>query len=200
MNVRASFVVLVAFSLVLTSLAGCGGGSANLSPGPMPSGETFTGVWHSPQYGTMQIVQTGSAIVGTYERDERRGRIQGTATGDLMRFEWTETREMVAGRRSTTRGRGYFRFSIGGDGDAYLVGEWGHDDNETGGGPWRAARDRRRRPTIDSSGDTSGSSSDAAEDRAEGGGDAFPDSGGSSSGGSRGGSGDDDEMEGLDGL
>jgi hypothetical protein len=198
MNVRASLLATFLLAAVLTSLAGCGAaGRANVSPGPMPDGETFTGVWHSPQYGTMQFVQTGSAVVGTYERDERRGRIQGTATGDLLRFEWSETREMVAGRPITTRGRGYFRFQIGGDGDAYVVGEWGHDDNETGGGPWRAARDRRRRPTIDSSGSTAGATTDPAEERAEGTGDAFPDSGGSSS--SSGGD-DDDGMEGLDGL
>lgn len=200
MNPRASFLATLVLSTLLASLAGCGGGGrANVSPGPMPDGETFTGVWHSPQYGTMQFVQTGSAVVGTYERDERTGRIQGTATGDLLRFEWSESREMVSGRPITTRGRGYFRFTVGDDGDMYIVGEWGHDDNETGGGPWRAARDRRRRPTIDSSGATSGGTADPAEERAEGSGDAFPDSGGS--GGSRGGSsGGDDEMEGLDGL
>lgn len=105
---------------------------------------------------------------------------------------------MVAGRPITTRGRGYFRFSIGGDGDAYLVGEWGHDDNESGGGPWRAARDRRRRPTIDSSGETAGGASDPAEDRAAGTGDAFPDSGSSGSGGS--GSSSGGGVSGLDGL
>lgn len=200
MTPRASLLATFGISFALSVLAlGCGGGGrANLTPGPMPDGETFTGVWHSPQYGTMQMVQTGSAVVGTYERDERRGRIQGTVTGDLMRFEWSETREMVAGRRTTTRGRGYFRFTVGGDGDAYVVGEWGHDDNETGGGPWRAARDRRRRPSIDSSGAAS-SGSDAAEERA-GSGDEFPDSGGSRSGSGSRDSGSSGGIPGLDGL
>lgn len=147
-------------TLLLTLSPGCGGDGvrhANVSPGTMPAGQTFTGVWHSPQYGEMQMVQTGSQIVGEYTQDERHGRIQGTAQGDLMRFEWSEQRELVSGRPSTTRGHGYFQFQIGADGDSYIVGEWGHDQNETGGGPWRAARDRRRQPHMGAS--TSGGSS-----------------------------------------
>ena len=197
-----SLLLPLALAQVLLVVQGCGGaGRANVSPGPMPDGETYTGVWHSPQYGEMQLVQTGNAVVGEYVHDERRGRIQGTATGDLLRFEWSESRELVAGRPTTTRGRGYFRFEVGDDNDRYLVGEWGHDANETGGGPWRAVRDRRRRPSL--SGGTAGSSSSGGEegDSGEsgdsfpdetGGGDAFPESGGSS--GSRSGSSD------LDGL
>lgn len=203
-RVWATLVVSLAAALLA---AGCGGGinRANVSPGPMPDGETFTGVWHSPQYGEMQLVQTGSSVIGEYVHDERRGRIQGTATGDLLRFEWTELRELVAGRPNTTRGRGYFRFQVGDDNDRYIVGEWGHDDSETGGGPWRAVRDRRRRPSLSggSGGSTGGGSSD--EEGGASSGDEFPGGGGESTGGDAfpGGSSSsprDDEMEGLDGL
>ena len=92
------------------ALAGCGGGGVSIAEGPMPSGGSFTGVWHSPQYGRMQMVQTGSSVIGEYEKDERTGRIQGTARGNVMRFEWSEEREMVAGVPLRTRGRGYFRY------------------------------------------------------------------------------------------
>ena len=155
-----ALIALVA--LLAIAASGCGGDGvrhANVSAGAMPDGQTFTGVWHSPQYGEMQVVQTGSHIVGEYVRDERRGRIQGTAQGDLFRFEWQEERELIRGRPTTTRGHGYFQFQIGGDGDSYLVGEWGHDDNETGGGPWRAARDRRRRPHLSTDASTTGGDS-----------------------------------------
>jgi len=185
-NVRRLLLASLA-TLALSLVAGCGGGGrANISPGTMPSGETFTGVWHSPQYGEMQLVQTGNAVVGEYVHDERRGRIQGTATGDLLRFEWSESRELVSGRPNNTRGRGYFRFQIGDDNDRYLVGEWGHDANETGGGPWRAVRDRRRHPSLSgassgTSGSDSGSSGGGDDFPEAGGGDAFPGEGSSSS-------------------
>ena len=135
---------------------GCGGGGgrANLDPGPMPQGGDFTGVYFSPQYGTMQIVQTGSAVIGEYEKDERLGRIQGTVQGDVLRFQWEEQRQMVAGRTQSTRGRGYFRYSVGSDGDHYIIGEWGIDDDEIGGGPWRGVKARNRRPQL--SGETQG--------------------------------------------
>jgi hypothetical protein len=160
-------VLVLSALLSLAIVPGCGGDGvrhANVSAGAMPDGQSFTGVWHSPQYGEMQVVQTGAHVVGEYTRDERRGRIQGTAQGDLFRFEWQEERELIRGRPTTTRGHGYFQFQIGGDGDAYIVGEWGHDDNETGGGPWRAARDRRRQPHLSTDSRTTGGSSGTTTD------------------------------------
>jgi hypothetical protein len=119
----------------------------------MPGGGNFTGVWHSPQYGEMHMVQTGSAVVGRYTKDERSGRIQGTVQGDVMRFEWTEDREMVSGVPSTSRGRGYFRYSIDQSGTHNVLGEWGIDDSETGGGPWNAYKMQNRRPQVEQTGD-----------------------------------------------
>jgi hypothetical protein len=206
MSHRATILFSALLALALSAAAGCGGGinRANVSPGPMPDGETFTGVWHSPQYGDMQIVQTGNSVIGEYVHDERSGRIQGTVTGDLLRFEWTERRELVAGRPNTTRGRGYFRFQIGEDNDRYIVGEWGHDDNETGGGPWRAVRDRRRRPSLSGGSGGSSGGSTAGEEGEATGGDEFPDEGGSGGGdafpGGSGGSREEEGIEGLDGL
>jgi hypothetical protein len=199
---------LVLFGSVALALvaAGCGGDGirhANVSPGPMPAGQTFTGVWHSPQYGEMQMVQTGSQVIGEYTQDERHGRIQGTAQGDLMRFEWSEERELVRGRATTTRGHGYFQFQIGADGDSYIVGEWGHDQNETGGGPWRAARDRRRQPHMSgstsggASGSTGSGSGGSSDDSLE---DLGPSGGGTSSGSSGDSSGSSGSELGLDGL
>ncbi len=168
--------------------AACGGGSAHLSAGPMPQGGTFTGVWFSPQYGEMQMMQTGNAVVGEYVKDERSGRIQGTAQGDLMRFEWTEERELVEGRPSVTRGRGYFRYSIDPSGKHNLLGEWGIDDDETGGGDWNAYKMQNRRVTMNatsSGGENNGNDdwNDTGED-GSGGGDV-------GSGGGGGGGGDD---------
>jgi hypothetical protein len=143
----------------------------------MPTGGSYTGVWFSPQYGQMDMEQTGNAVVGRYEKDERSGSIQGTVEGDLLRFEWQEEREMVAGRPSTTRGRGYFRYEIGQDGKHYIRGEWGLDDAETGGGEWNAYRMRGRQPNLST--DTSGDDEDTGDsfDSAEGG-DSYDSGGG----------------------
>lgn len=184
-------IVLGVASLVLAPLVigGCGGGGVNIPEGPMPQGGSFSGVWHSPQYGEMQMVQTGQSVVGEYTKDERTGRVQGTVRGNVMRFEWSEQREMVAGRPITTRGRGYFRYAIGDDGDHYIRGEWGVDDNMTGGGEWNAVRDRRRQPTLHQG------QSDEGEGRVQ----EFDTAGGDSGGGSTsGGSGDSDSDSDLD--
>ncbi len=195
--------------VMVALLAGCGGGGANVTPGPMPAGGTFTGVWHSPQYGEMNMIQTGNHVIGEYVKDERSGRIQGTVDGDIMHFQWQESREMVSGSPSITRGHGYFRYQIGQDGDAYVKGEWGIDANESGGGPWNAVKSRRGHPHLstqatansdtsggDSSDDDNGSNSD---DNGSG-----MDQGGSNDSGSGSGNSDDsrpaqnDELQGLD--
>lgn len=178
-------------SILCVAATACGGG-VSIPEGPMPQGGSFTGVWHSPQYGEMHMVQTGNSVVGEYTKDERRGRIQGSVRGNVMRFEWSEEREMVAGHPITTRGRGYFRYAIGQDGDHYVQGEWGHDENMAGGGPWNAVRDRRRQPQLSGGRGTTAAGEDVTD---------FDTAGGSSessgSGGEGGGGGGDLDLGGL---
>lgn len=182
-------------SIALLVLAGCGGGRASLRIGTMPDGASYDGVWQSPQYGNMHLCQTGAQVIGDYEKDERRGRIQGTLQGDILRFQWEERREMVVGRPTTTRGRGYFRIEIGGDGDQYFRGEWGVDSDETGGGPWNGAKLRRRRPTrcaeSTPAGGTGGGTGGSDYD------DDYDDSG-SDTGSDYGDDADTDDLQGLD--
>lgn len=170
---------------LLTLLLACGGGSSNLRAGNMPEGGSFHGIWQSPQYGNMHLCESGAQVVGDYEKDERHGRIQGTIQGDLMRFQWEERREMVVGRPTTTRGRGFFRIAKGNDNDWYFQGEWGHDAEETGGGPWNGVRMRRGNPTrcaaSSDAQNTSGESNDANWDDDEAGGSDTYDSGSSGS-------------------
>lgn len=186
---RPSIRTLVVFAVFVVAAAGCGGagGRVALTPGVMPEGGEFGGVWNSPQYGRMDMVQTGATIVGEYTKNERSGRIEGTAQGDLMRFSWTERRELVAGVPRVNRGRGYFRIVKDAEGFK-LLGEWGHDDSETGGGPWNAVRTRwRPRLAGGSDGDGGSGGDDSSSDdssASEGG------SGGESSEGS-------DDLDGL---
>lgn len=137
---------LVAASSLALALA-CGGSQGpNINVQSMPAGGSYNGVFMSPQYGEMHLCQTGTSVVGRYFKDERTGSIQGSLTGNVLRFRWEESRELVAGRPVRTEGRGYFELSIQADGDTYLRGEWGIDNEMAGGGAWEAVKMRRGEP------------------------------------------------------
>ncbi|MCA9582616.1 MAG: hypothetical protein KC416_12535 [Myxococcales bacterium] len=163
---------LLALFLVLPA---CGGasGTANVKPESMPPGASFTGVWFSPQYGEMHMRQSGGAVIGEYAKDMRTGRLQGTVTGNLLKFSWTEERELVQGRPTITRGRGYFRLVIGEDDRQNLLGEWGIDNAEVGGGPWNAYLMRNRKPnlstdtTVEGPGGATGTTGPGPDDAAD---------------------------------
>jgi hypothetical protein len=164
-------VLAVAFAFA----AACGGTELpKIVSKSMPEGGSFTGVWHSPQYGEMHLRQNGSAVIGRFTKDERNGRIQGNVQGDLMRFEWTEKRELIAGRSVTTKGHGYFRIVNDEADKAWkLIGEWGHDADERGGGPWNAIKSPKAKVMLDSAGhatdgsDDESSGSDSSSDEGE---------------------------------
>jgi hypothetical protein len=144
--------------LVFVLAAGCGGGAtAAIKANPMPAGGNFTGVYFSPQYGEMNVIQTGNSVVGEFKKDERSGRINGTVEGDLLRFDWVEEKAMVSNRPTESKGRGYFRYLIDAtNGDHILKGEWGIGDDETGGGPWNAWKSTRSQPKLSGSDKSSG--------------------------------------------
>jgi hypothetical protein len=113
----------------------------------MPEGGSFNGVWQSPQWGEMHFCQAGVQVHGRYQRDDRRGRVQGNVEGDLMRFAWEEQRELVPGRPNITKGHGYFRLVLDPhDQHQRIEGEWGLDEDEIGGGPWTGEKLGRRDP------------------------------------------------------
>ena len=138
-------VTHLTLALLLGLILGCGG-SQKPKAGPLPQGTAFYGVWQSPQYGNMHLCQSGKQVIGDYVKHERAGRIQGDVEGDLLVFQWEDRRELVAGKPQIRRGRGYFRIEIGEDGDQYIRGEWGMDDDLSGGGPWNAVKLRRGQP------------------------------------------------------
>jgi hypothetical protein len=150
---------------------GCGGGStANIDPGTMPENGTYSGVYFSPQYGEMHLVQNGTAVVGKFKKDERSGKIQGEADGDVLRFEWTEYKAMVSNRPQETRGHGYFRYMIdASNGDHVLKGRWGLNDDDSTGGEWNAYKSRTREPDLESlDGEpTSGGEGDSLDEDAD---------------------------------
>jgi hypothetical protein len=150
-------------ALVVFSALNCGGSTASVKPGPMPEGGNFSGVYHSPQYGEMNIIQTGDEVIGEFKKDERSGKIHGSVEGDIMRFEWVERKAMVSNRPTETRGRGYFRYIVDASTDEHVLkGEWGLGEDETGGGPWNAWKSKHSTPRLstDSSGLSGGGDDD----------------------------------------
>lgn len=162
--------------LLVLWCVGCGGGPPEIKAGNMPNGGNFSGVYYSPQYGTMNMIQNGSNVVGEYASDMRSGKILGEVQGDVLKFEWIENKAMVSNRATETKGHGYFRYVVDpSSGDHVLKGEWGLGEQEVGGGPWNAYKAKGKEPklTLKSSGGESDSSdsdeSSDSEDSNEGG-------------------------------
>jgi hypothetical protein len=155
--------------LVLFGAAACGPSTPEIKAGNMPDGGNFSGVYFSQQYGTMNMVQNGNAVVGEYESDMRSGKIQGEVQGDLLRFEWIENKAMVSNRATETKGHGYFRYLVdAGNGQHLLKGEWGLGDKEVGGGPWNAYKAKGKEPQLKGgSGSSSGGESEGSDDSSD---------------------------------
>ncbi|HEY2732487.1 MAG TPA: hypothetical protein VGI70_00805 [Polyangiales bacterium] len=164
---RRGTLALTAIAVLVLSLgAACGGGAPEIVAQSMPSGGNFTGVYFSPQYGEMNLMQNGSAVIGEYKQEMRSGKIQGEATGDLLKFEWTEQKAMVSNRAQEARGHGYFRYVIDkANGDHVLKGEWGLGDSATGGGPWNAYKAKGKEPHLST--ETSGGESKSSDDESD---------------------------------
>jgi hypothetical protein len=140
---------LVASALLALGIAACGSKTPEIVAGKMPEGGNFHGVYFSPQYGEMNMVQNGNAVIGEYKQEMRTGKIQGEATGDLMKFEWVEKKALVSNRAQESRGHGYFRYVVDpANGDHILKGEWGLGDAQLGGGPWNAYKAKNKEPKL----------------------------------------------------
>jgi hypothetical protein len=156
--------VLIAFILA----AGCGGPAVEMvKAGPMPEGGDFTGVYHSPQYGEMNLVQNGNSVIGEYKKDERTGRINGSVDGDVLRFDWVEKRALVLNKPVESKGKGYFRYMIDASTKEHVLkGEWGSGNQMKGGGPWNAWKSLKAKPQL--SGDLSGSQASGSDQSSSG--------------------------------
>jgi hypothetical protein len=171
--------------ILCLAVSACGGGGPDIVAKSMPAGGSFTGVYFSPQYGEMNLIQNGSAVIGEYKQEMRSGKIQGEASGDVLRFEWVERKAMVSNRAQEARGHGYFRYIVDkANGDHVLKGEWGLGDSATGGGPWNGYKAKNKEPHL--SNETSG-----GEGKSSGESDSSESGGDSESGGSTDSSGDD---------
>jgi hypothetical protein len=138
--------------------AGCGAGAgktAEITPGDMPAGSSWTGVWYSELYGYLHLVQDGNAVAGKWLRPhkDRWGELKGKTTGNVIRFEWTEHTIGLVGPNAQKKGKGYFKFSPPTADQAFdtLAGEIGRGEDETGD-PWEAIRQKDIMPDLASIG------------------------------------------------
>jgi hypothetical protein len=136
--------VLFAGLLLGGCLVGCGGSSANgsFTPGPLPHGADWTGVYFS-DWGRMELTRTGDSVVGTFTSDTKRGHLSGTVNGDILHFTWSQEDNTIIGRPRTITGSGVFQYYIEDD-EHHLRGTWGYEGAVEGGGTWDAVRGRGR--------------------------------------------------------
>lgn len=117
----------------------------------MPPMGSFTGVYYSPLFGYLHLVQQGPAVRGRWQRPrkDKWGELNGTANGNLLRFAWTEH----GPPGGTSSGRGYFVYQRppGQAVDDVLRGQLGRGQDEVGVA-WEAIKQRNVRPDVDSIG------------------------------------------------
>ena len=145
-TVKRIALVLGLMLVPVTGTIGCGGGgpkSPILKPGEMPEGAVWKGVYFSPIYGNLHLVESGGEIKGAWRTvaGDSWGELTGKAEGNLLRYEWVEHRIGMVGPSADRTGRGYFKYSrkrteTTKDPDQ-IEGEWGLGDSESGNA-WKA--------------------------------------------------------------
>ncbi len=152
---RAGAVALaLASSAILLPACGNGGGStaANVQPGDMPEGETWSGVYFHPVYGYLHMVEQDTNVVGKWKRSDQSawGEMSGTKTGNVLHFSWKEHKYGLVGPSAESHGKGVFVYKMNSEHQAELDGQFGFDDNETGGGTWHNVKQQRMQPDLNS--------------------------------------------------
>jgi hypothetical protein len=149
--------LLIAIPMTVSACGGSKGSNpkmAAVKPGNMPTGATWDGVYFNPIWGYLHLVTEGNSFNAKWRRADESawGEMHGTITGDVGRFEWAEHKVGLVGPSATSKGRGYFRYTRpeGDNVDDKLLGQWGFDDAEVGGGEWDAIKQRNKQPDLNS--------------------------------------------------
>lgn len=121
--------------LVLSFAISCGPKAKIPDSQPLPAGQSWAGVWYSPQFEHMYLRQTGEAVNGIYTY-KYGGTLEGTASGNILKFDWLDPGDKNEARRRVM-GKGWLQMTRQGD-LIVLKGEWGYNDARTGGGVWEA--------------------------------------------------------------
>lgn len=154
-------VLLLGLMMPVAGAIGCGGGhgggakSANITPGEMPEGASWKGVYYSTLYGFLHIKDDGDGLKGAWRTvaGDAWGEMSGKSDGNIFRFEWTEHRIGMVGPSAVRSGRGYFRYVKTATEEVKsadeIQGEWGLGDSETGNA-WKATKQTNMEPDLKS--------------------------------------------------
>jgi hypothetical protein len=107
----------------------------SIPQGQMPEGGEWRGVYYNENLGFLHLTENGGAIIGAWRTTagDKWGELHGEAKGDLLRYTWIERKIGVVGPSAESEGKGYFKYTLGKEGEAHeLEGEWGLGDNEMG--------------------------------------------------------------------
>ncbi len=130
----------VALAALASSLVGCGvsAPSGQPSPGAMPAGGQWQGVYQGPYHISLNIWTEGTKAVGNWRAiGDREGEFAGTIFGNMLILNFSEHGAKNAERYG---GRGYFVYSVPEAGKPHQIyGEWGV--GKTGAtSPWWAIK------------------------------------------------------------
>jgi hypothetical protein len=154
---------LLTFALAASSVAviGCGGPppmTAHITPGDMPEGESWTGVYFHPVYGYLHLVEQDTSIVGKWKRADQSawGELSGTKVGNVLHFAWKEHKYGLVGAAADSHGKGVFVYKVGEGKIPELDGQFGLNDDEVGS-DWHNVKQQNMKPDLPSiSGDLGG--------------------------------------------
>src|SRR5512142_2360042 len=123
--------VALALPLAFASSACQNGGSAkvaSVSPGDMPDGGDWSGVYYDQTNGYLHLVKEGDTVSGKWRTTagDAWGEMSGKVTGDLLKYEWKEHKIGMVGPSATRSGRGYFLYTAPKANEAHeITGEFG---------------------------------------------------------------------------
>lgn len=154
----ARWVMALALLVPVASSYGCGGSNedpkhAKVKAADMPADGDWTGVYYSPVYGNLHLVKEGNAVNGKWRTaaGDKWGELHGEVTGDLLRYQWSETTIGMVGPSAKSNGKGYFKYVVPKEDNAphEIHGEWGLKESEVGS-TWDAIKQVNQQPDPDS--------------------------------------------------
>ncbi len=161
-----ALVVLGAGGALVACNNSAGARFGNIKSGPMPSGETWAGVYYNPVYGYLHVVEQGGNIVGRWKRTDSShwGELSGTADGNVLHFAWKEHQYGALGPSSETHGSGVFAYKMGHDNTPELEGKYALEDSDDVG-DWHCVKQVGMKVDIDSISGDNPADAPAAQDR-----------------------------------